>query len=60
MEIKGKGLGSGILVPFTLAIVPTVDLTAQRVILDPPPGLLPGSDDDTDPEAEVGSFDGFD
>jgi len=27
-------------VPFTLAIVPTVDLASGRVIIDPPDGLL--------------------
>jgi 16S rRNA processing protein RimM len=29
-----------VLVPFVAAIVPTVDLDAGRVLLDPPPGLL--------------------
>jgi 16S rRNA processing protein RimM len=29
-----------LLVPFVKAMVPTVDLTAGRVVVDPPPGLL--------------------
>ncbi|WP_329256505.1 ribosome maturation factor RimM [Actinoallomurus sp. NBC_01490] len=32
--------GDEALVPFVGAIVPTVDLPAGRVVLDPPPGLL--------------------
>ncbi|MEJ6393659.1 ribosome maturation factor RimM [Gymnodinialimonas sp. 2305UL16-5] len=40
LEIRGKGLGSGVLVPFTQAAVPTIDLTAKRLILDPPDGLF--------------------
>jgi 16S rRNA processing protein RimM len=29
-----------IMVPFTRAVVPQIDLTAGRLVLDPPPGLL--------------------
>jgi 16S rRNA processing protein RimM len=32
--------GDPILVPFVAAIVPEVDVTAGRVVIDPPPGLL--------------------
>jgi 16S rRNA processing protein RimM len=32
--------GSEVLVPFVAAIVPEVDLEAQRLVIDPPPGLL--------------------
>ena len=32
--------GPPVLVPFTRAIVPIVDLEAGRLVLDPPPGLL--------------------
>ena len=32
--------GSSVLVPFTRAIVPVVDLSGGRVVVDPPPGLL--------------------
>jgi 16S rRNA processing protein RimM len=45
----GPGLKSALLIPFTRAAVPTVDLTSRRMIVDPPPGLLPGTgtpDDD--------------
>jgi 16S rRNA processing protein RimM len=28
------------LIPFTKAIVPTVDLAARRIVIDPPEGLL--------------------
>lgn len=40
LEITGPGLGNGLLVPFTLAVVPTVDLAAGRVVIDMPDGLL--------------------
>lgn len=40
--------GPTLLVPFTRAAVPEVDLAGKRVIVSPPPGLL----DDTDGEAE--------
>lgn len=39
LEIAGPGLKSALLLPFTLAVVPTVDLAAGRVIVDPPEGL---------------------
>jgi 16S rRNA processing protein RimM len=40
LELRGPGLKGPVLVPFTRAVVPTVDLTAGRVIIDPPDGLL--------------------
>lgn len=40
--------GAPILVPFTRAVVPTVDLAAGKLIVDPPPGLLEGDDDDNE------------
>jgi len=40
LEIHGPNLKASVLLPFTLAAVPTVDLTAGRVIVDPPDGLL--------------------
>jgi len=43
IEVAGAGLKTPVLIPFTRAIVPTVDLTARRMIVDPPPGLLPGT-----------------
>ncbi len=50
LEVRGKGLKNGIVVPFTRAIVPTVDLAAGRLIIDPPDGILPGTGSDNDDE----------
>lgn len=36
LEIYAPGRNAAMLLPFTRAIVPTVDLTAQRIIADPP------------------------
>lgn len=41
LEIRAKGQSDTVLMPFTLAVVPTVDLTAGRIIADPPEGLFP-------------------
>jgi len=40
LELYGPDLKDTVLVPFTRAVVPTVDLTAGRVVIDPPEGLL--------------------
>jgi len=49
IEVKAPGHGS-VLVPFTKAAVPQVDLKAGKVVIDPPEGLLePG-----DPEPQDG------
>jgi len=40
LEIQGPGLKTTVLLPFTNAAVPTVDLTAGRIIADPPEGLF--------------------
>ena len=40
LEIHGPGLKAPVLLPFTRAAVPTVDLRAGRIIADPPEGLL--------------------
>jgi 16S rRNA processing protein RimM len=40
LELRGAPLKGSVLVPFTRAIVPTVDLAAGRVIIDPPEGLF--------------------
>ncbi|MGV8985462.1 MAG: ribosome maturation factor RimM [Cypionkella sp.] len=37
LEISGAG--ADLLLPFTMAIVPTVDLAAGRIVADPPEGL---------------------
>lgn len=39
LEIQRPGKGSALL-PFTLAMVPTVDLASGRIIADPPEGLF--------------------
>ncbi len=41
LEIRGPGLKSSALLPFTKAAVPTVDLAAGRIIVDPPDGVFP-------------------
>lgn len=40
LEIFGPGLKTTVLLPFTNAAVPTVDLTAGRIIADPPEGVF--------------------
>lgn len=45
LEVHGPGLRATVLLPFTRAAVPTVDLASGRIVADPPEGLFP------DPEA---------
>lgn len=44
LEVQPVGPNIGqagtLLLPFTMAVVPTVDLTAGRIVVDPPEGLL--------------------
>jgi 16S rRNA processing protein RimM len=40
LELVGPGRRGAVLLPFTQAIVPTVDLGAGRIVADPPEGLL--------------------
>lgn len=40
LEIQGPGLKSSVLLPFTRACVPTVDLAGGKVVADPPEGLF--------------------
>ncbi len=40
LEVHGPNLKSSVYLPFTKASVPTVDLTAGRIIADPPEGLF--------------------
>jgi 16S rRNA processing protein RimM len=40
LEIQTPGSAETILLPFTLAAVPTVDLAAGRIVADPPEGLF--------------------
>jgi len=41
--------GTPILVPFTRAAVPEVDVTGGRVVVDPPPGLIEVGDEEAEP-----------
>jgi 16S rRNA processing protein RimM len=41
LEVSGPGLKTPALIPFTREAVPTVDLTAGRIICDPPEGIFP-------------------
>lgn len=38
--LEVKGTGTSVLLPFTRAAVPTVDLTKGRIVADPPEGLF--------------------
>jgi len=40
LEVRTGGKPATVLVPFTRDVVPTVDLGAKRVIVDPPEGLF--------------------
>ena len=39
LEVQGPGLKESLLLPFTHAVVPTVDLATRRVVVDLPEGL---------------------
>ncbi len=45
LEISLPDQANPVLLPFTQATVPTVDLATGRIIADPPDGLFDGSDD---------------
>jgi len=40
LDIHGPGLKEPVLLPFTLAAVPTVDLDQRRIVIDPPDGVF--------------------
>ncbi|PZX09720.1 ribosome maturation factor RimM [Celeribacter halophilus] len=40
LEVHGPNLKASVLLPFTMANVPTVDLASGRIIADPPEGLF--------------------
>ena len=42
LEITGPGLKGAVLLPFTKSIVPTVDITGRRIVIDPPDGYFDG------------------
>ncbi|MFD2738180.1 ribosome maturation factor RimM [Sulfitobacter aestuarii] len=44
LELQLAGSSATILLPFTKAAVPTVDLAAGRIVADPPLGILPDPD----------------
>ena len=39
LEIAGAGMKTSLLLPFTLVVVPTVDLATRRIVVDLPEGL---------------------
>ncbi len=41
LELQAADRPDTVLLPFTLAVVPTVDLSAGRLVVDPPEGLFP-------------------
>lgn len=45
LEIIVPGQSETVLLPFTKAAAPTVDLTAGRIVADPPEGLFPDASD---------------
>lgn len=40
LEVTRTASSATVLIPFTAAVVPTVDLDARRIVIDPPEGLL--------------------
>ena len=40
LEVQTVNSSGTVLIPFTQIVVPTVDLAARRIIIDPPDGLL--------------------
>lgn len=40
LEVHAPGASATVLLPFTKAAVPTVDLSARRIVADPPEGLF--------------------
>lgn len=42
LEVLGPGMKASVLLPFTRAVVPTVDIAGGRLIADIPDGLLDG------------------
>lgn len=43
LEITPPGTAETVFLPFTQAAVPNVDLSAGKIVADPPEGLFPGS-----------------
>ena len=49
LEIAGGARGT-VMVPFTLEVVPELDVAAGRLVIDPPAGLLEPPDDENEEE----------
>ena len=49
LELSHTTTGKPVLVPFTRAAVPEIDLAGGKVVIDPPPGLLDGPDVSDEP-----------
>lgn len=47
--------GATVLLPFTRAVVPVVDLAGRRIVVDLPPGLLDADGEPDDEAAEAGA-----
>jgi len=45
LELTGSGIDGSVLLPFTQNVVPMVDLTAGRIVADPPEGVFPEGKD---------------
>ncbi|MBW1601268.1 ribosome maturation factor RimM [Streptomyces sp. JJ66] len=52
--VVGRPEGGEVLIPFVTEIVPEIDLTGQRAVIDPPPGLLGDLEDDEGAPAPEG------
>jgi 16S rRNA processing protein RimM len=52
LEVTRADGGGTVLVPFTRAAVPVVDVAAGRLVIDPPQGLLDGRTVESDLQAE--------
>ena len=54
LEIVSPEFRQPVMLPFTRAAVPIVDLAAHRIVADPPPGVFPGDDGDDDDDGAPG------
>jgi 16S rRNA processing protein RimM len=50
LEIQ-RSAGQPVMVPFTRAVVPVVDVAGGRITIDPPPGLFEATSDDEEAES---------
>jgi 16S rRNA processing protein RimM len=53
LELAPAGGGQTVMVPFTTAVVPGIDIAAGRIIVDAPPGLLEPDAADTEATAPM-------